>query len=488
MKLITSIFFILFISNNVVFGQGLTLNVVEVPLSETTIVNLEIGDFSVPENRIKAHTSLIKLKVARLKAKNKKTSIPIIYLAGGPGGSAINDLRVPSVQNLLLNLNEEHDIILIDQRGTGNSSPKLVWEPTKKFREQNQSLIQDMFLDNSTMKRFVEKVSVSAKSYFENQHIDLMGYNTIESVHDIKAVCDALGVKTIHLIGFSYGTHLALATIKTYPSLIESAVCVGTEGLNNTYKLPYAYDKQLKQLSKLAAKSSTDYSGYNEMDAVLKRLLNQLEISPINLKIENSWTKTIDDIKFGKFGLQLILRYDLGDSNDFIWFPKMLCQMELGNYELLKKYVTKRYNQFQGGAHGMATMMNLSSGATKARRRKILKQAKTSLFGNVMNFPEMEIEDVWGAPDLGNEYRKSVKSSIKVLFISGSLDSNAPVVQTMKIGEKFKRGHHVIVENAGHESMLPNPQVQQIIKNFISGKGTYENYVSSKPISFKSIH
>lgn len=51
----------------------------------------------------------------------------------------------------------------------------------------------------------------------------------------------------------------------------------------------------------------------------------------------------------------------------------------------------------------------------------------------------------------------------------GSLDSNTPPYQAEEVRWGFPNSVHLIVENAGHESMLPLADVQKAIVYFLKG-------------------
>jgi|SRR6266498_1600723 len=46
-------------------------------------------------------------------------------------------------------------------------------------------------------------------------------------------------------------------------------------------------------------------------------------------------------------------------------------------------------------------------GVSKSRKLQIQKEARTALLGDIVNFPISEMGDVFGNPDLGDEYRSS---------------------------------------------------------------------------------
>ena len=142
-------------------------------------------------------------------------------------------------------------------------------------------------------------------------------------------------------------------------------------------------------------------------------------------------SRKITPISIGKFGLQLILRLDAGDTNDFIYFPAMLYGIKHGDFRLLQQYAERRYNQFNGATGSGIFAIRQASGATAARYELIKMQGKTALLGNSMNTPD--IYSGWKGVDLGDEFRKPFKSAIPTLFISGTLDSNTPVSNVEEI-------------------------------------------------------
>ena len=61
--------------------------------------------------------------------------MPVIYLEGGPGGNALEGLEV-SGGVFLEPLNENRDVIVFDQRGTGFSEPALSCPETRELTRE----------------------------------------------------------------------------------------------------------------------------------------------------------------------------------------------------------------------------------------------------------------------------------------------------------------------------------------------------------------
>ena len=87
-------------------------------------VDAEFGTLLVPENRSNPESNLIELAFVRFKSTAKNPGPPIVYLAGGPGGSGIGTAK-GSRFPLFMALREIADVIAFDQRGTGYSKPNL---------------------------------------------------------------------------------------------------------------------------------------------------------------------------------------------------------------------------------------------------------------------------------------------------------------------------------------------------------------------------
>ena len=61
--------------------------------SDGTTVAAERGTFTVPERRSDPASRRLKLTFVRFPATGEKKGPPIVYLAGGPGGSGIDAAR-----------------------------------------------------------------------------------------------------------------------------------------------------------------------------------------------------------------------------------------------------------------------------------------------------------------------------------------------------------------------------------------------------------
>src|SRR5690242_17484458 len=205
-------------------------------------VDAEFGTLFVPENRSDPESNLIELAFVRFKSTAAKPGPPIVYLAGGPGGSGIGT-AMGSRFPLFMAFREIADVIAFDQRGTGYSKPNLGCY-------ESLSLPLDVAPTRESAIKELRKNSKACIEYWRDvQRVDLTAYNTNESADDLEDLRKALGAPKISLWAISYGTHLSFATIRRHPQSISRAILAGTEGPDHTYKLPSNIQKHLEDLA-----------------------------------------------------------------------------------------------------------------------------------------------------------------------------------------------------------------------------------------------
>ena len=450
-----------------------------IPFEGTNIVG-ELGRLVVRENRSNPKTNLIELAFVRLKSTAEKPGHPVVYLDGGPGSSAINIARVPDYMRAFMKLREVGDVILLDQRGIGRSKPNL-------SRLSTESLPLDVFADSNVALRAYRDRAADAATYFRSQGVDIQAYNTIESAHDVDDVRKALGAEKLNLVGFSYGTHLGLACIRYHGANLNRVVLVGTEGPDHTNKLPSTSDVSLNRLAKLAAAAPELEGKVPDLVSMLKEVMARFEKQPVTVQVTDQRSKKPVDLKIGKSGLQFLIMRDLGDANDLPIFPAWFYTMHQGDYSILSRFAERRYNQFGGGISLMTVVMDASSGTTKQRTAKIKEEAKTAMLGEMVNFPFPGIDEAVGSPDLGDKYRSPINTAVPTLFISGTLDNNTPPFQADEVRRTFKNSTHLVIENAGHESMVVDARVQQVMVDYLRGGDVSKTKIALPPLKFNAI-
>lgn len=434
------------------------------------------GTLWVPENRSNPDSKLIELAFMRLLSRAEKVGPPLIYLAGGPGSATTPMVRNPMWRRLL----EVGDVILLDQRGTGRSKPNLTWKSLHLTPT-------DLFKDRASLIATLEGPSRQAARHFRGMGVDLSAYNTDESADDVNDLRIALGAEKINLLGHSYGTHLGMSVLRRHGAHVNRAVFVGSAGPDQMTKLPLDGDKHFQMLSDLAAKDPNVNRDVPDMMAQLKRVLAKLDAKPMDVVFSDSRAKRRVHVPVGGFGLRLIIALDFGDTRDIPVFPRLLDSIERDDPSILRWFVRKRYRQFIQ-LPGMMLVMRGACGASKETWARVEEEAKTSIFGLANNGPWPEINKAWGIAELGDTHRAPLVTDVPTLFFSGSLDGRTPPHFTEKLMPGFHKGTHLVVENAGHEDMMPNPKVLDTMARFLKGENVSDVHLAVEPLRFMAIH
>ncbi|MGB3586182.1 MAG: alpha/beta hydrolase [Tunicatimonas sp.] len=282
------------------------------------------------------------------------------------------------------------------------------------------------------------------------------------------------------LLGFSYGTHLGQAYIKYFGEHVKNAVQIGVEGLNHTFKLPSTIDIQFRKIALMAQADSQIRAMVPNLTDLYRRVVNQLDEHPAELEIKSPLTGEPILVKVGSFGLNLILRIDIGDASDIPVFPRLLYSISQGDYSILQWFVQKRIGNFYG-TQGMSATMDVASGGSPSRLARIEEELVVSPFQDIL---AALMDSDWPHPDLGEEFRAPLISNIRTLFMSGTLDFNTPPYQAEEVRWGFSNSSHIIVDNAGHEQILTHPQATSTIIRFLKGENVDDVALFYPPLEF----
>lgn len=438
-------------------------------------VEAELGTLYVPENREKANSPLIKIRFVRFKSHNPNPGAPIVYLAGGPGGSGTSAAR-GSRFSLFMALREVADVIAFDQRGTGMSDRLPRYEAYASYPN-------DEPLNREKASALIQAYTRKARTHWDKIGLDLAAYNTNSSADDLNDLRKALGVKKISLWGISYGTHLSLATLKKHEQHLDKVILAGVEGLDHTVKLPANSEKLLKKLATLIDKDLEAKSAFPDFLGDLQAVLESLDKEAVELKAQNPWTKETILLTIGKFDVQLYIANSLRGPQYMRYLPQLVKNMKNGDFSgLVPGIFYGRENSIQA----MSAAMDMASGISPQRKALVEAQSKETLLAGAINFPYFAEQASLGIPDLGEAFRSPVKSDVPVLCISGTMDGRTPVSNAMEVLEFLPNGQHIIIEGAGHSDplFLSSPKILENMRLFLNGKPIKDPKITLPPMTF----
>ncbi len=442
-------------------------------------VDAEFGRLLVPENRKNPKSRLTEIAFVRFKSTAQKPGPPIIYLAGGPGGSGIAAAR-GSRFPLFLAMREVGDVIALDQRGVGRSKPNLVCLDAINYppgKAPNREEVLELF----------RKQSRACRERWQGEGVDLAGYNTNENADDLEDLRKALGAEKIGLWAISYGTHLSLAMIRRHEKSIHRVILAGVEGPDHTIKLPSNIQNHLANLDRLA-KADPDLSkDVPDFLGLMKSVLDRVEREPVAVEVTDPQTRQQIKVTVNKFALQTLTANSFGSEEAAL--PALYYALSKGDFSIAAMGWLRAMRGRGTIGSAMTFMMDCSSGISPERRRRVAREAKKTLLGDVMDFPFPDVCDAWGSPDLGPAFRGSLKSRVPVLFISGTLDARTPPSNAEEIRKGFPNSSHLIIDGAVHSDplFLSSPKIKDVMLEFMKGQPIPTTRIALPPIKFAPV-
>jgi pimeloyl-ACP methyl ester carboxylesterase len=119
---------------------------------------------------------------------------------------------------------------------------------------------------------------------------------------------------------------------------------------------------------------------------------------------------------------------------------------------------------------GMPQLMDIASGVSDAKLALIRAQAKSALLGTATNFPMPQLRGAVPGLDLGDAFRREIRSNIPVLLLSGDLDIRTPLEEQAAATAGLRNRHQIIVRNGGHDLFEAHPRVPAILADFFAGR------------------
>jgi pimeloyl-ACP methyl ester carboxylesterase len=410
---------------------------------------------TVPADGRDART--FEIVAVRLRPTGAATRPPIVFLMGGPGVPATVIAPIPPYFTLFTRLAEGGDVILLDQRGLGESTPKSDCPPGKaplpaNVLERPEALVAAFA---AAYRACAAALPAPARATdFTIDHV----------ADDVEAIRRALGVPQVDLLGFSFGSRIALEVLKRHPDRVRKLVLQGVLGVD-TLRQPSLDDAVFRR-----------FAGYADAQATVKRLPPSVAASVKTLQ-ERAASGTLRlpiqsiggdsrEIRLGPGVLNAIVLAHLGDPA----LPGALADAVAEQYGVLTRWAQGLLQDLEkGGGSLMARAMVCSVASPLAAQQQAARDAPSTLLGEAIDnqMQQPAFCEMFGVRPPAEQ--PAVVSRVPALLISGSDDPRTPPDRAEVTRKGLAGSEHVIVQNGGHE-LLPDRAVQDLVLAFLDGK------------------
>ncbi|MCL8537190.1 alpha/beta fold hydrolase [Chryseobacterium gallinarum] len=448
--------------------------------------NIDWYRFSVPENWEKVNERKISLAVAVLKSKTASKQEPVVFIQGGPGGNTISE----TIFWINHPLRKNHDIVLVDLRGTGFSEPKLCPDLGKKFFEilsKNQSEEQDV--------RDKVKVSLECRQDMINQGVDLNSYNSISVANDLHALKNVLGIHKWNVYGVSYGTYLSQNYAKIFPGDVQSLILdssihnISEYYTNNTQN----YILSLSKLFKSCKEDAKCDKEYPNLEEVYYNTISELEKIPITVEVDQSivpsgkFTYNAEDYK-------IAIQQSLYDKKLIEVLPLLIYQFKNRNTSTLAGLV----QAFSGalslnyGNYFCFTCNEVIPYNNLQKYDSISSNYKKLNGGLSFYRSDFNVCNQWNK---NQDILKSKSISLKndnpfnVLILSGGFDPITPAYYAKETAQNFIKNVQIVNGYTFGHGLGYTQSGADIIRNFVEDRpitDSLKQYFNQKDVAFKT--
>lgn len=439
---------------------------------------IELGKLTVPESRAKPSGPTITVAFLRLKSTSAAPGAPIVFLMGGPGIPATVMAPIPPYWQLFDTLRASGDVILIDQRGLGLSSPRVDCPPLPA------PLDTALFTSRAALVAAYRKVVANCAEHWRAKGVDPRAFSDVAIADDVDDIRQALGVPRVSLLGFSYGTRLAMAFARRYPERLERVVLQGPTDADLEYHEPLTRDSLLAKLTRLAAADSVAGAFSQNLLERMRALFDRADSQPIAVKIRRAKGDSVV-IPVGGDGLRGLVEGHLTDSR----LPAFIATTERGELAILTRWVEGMYTDFGGGAGTlMARAIHCSSRPSAARKAMVDASVARSKFGPAFdNFAsDPAFCDALGGEPPAPQQHAPAQLTAPALFITGELDDRTPIGNDAVLANEFAQSIRLTMANGGHE-LLPYTSVREVVAEFFAGRDVQGRVLRDDPPRFLSI-
>jgi pimeloyl-ACP methyl ester carboxylesterase len=231
-----------------------------VPAGEVEGETLVCGQLTVPEVRSQPDAATVQVFVTILKSRFEPQPAPVVVLMG-PAGASATETRSSF---LAWPARSYRDIILVDGRGAGYSTPSLACAEVAQGTTP---------VDAAAIAACFARLNQDGRS--------LAGYRSTEQAADIADLARTLEAPALDLYGRGEGARLAHLVADRYPQLVRTLVLDGPAPLlASPLETPLIRFELLKKVLRECAADAECALAYPDLARRLDALVAQLDATP----------------------------------------------------------------------------------------------------------------------------------------------------------------------------------------------------------------
>lgn len=416
-------------------------------------IKARCGTFERPEDPSNPNSPTLELRVAVVQALSLEPEPDaFVPIAGGPGQSTVEFYA--SVYSAFEDVRRTRDIVLLDQRGTGESAPLRC--------EVDEDIIEGRYSREQTIEE-------TAKCLDGLPH-DPRFFTTSVAVQDLEALRVALGYSQFNIYGISYGSRVAQHFLRQHPDSTRTVIIDGVAAPQIALGPAIAIESQnaLAVVFARCVEESACNERFPDLSANFDVLRNALESGPVTVSMPDPLTGKLDDVRFSDVELSGALRLLLYHPSTIALIPLLVNEAIEGNFQPLAA-------QFQMVASSMSDTINIgmhnsvicTEDAPYFESENIsLDQLEATYMGPLQVDALDAMCSVWPTGVLDEQFKDPVASDLPVLLLSGEADPITPPAYADLASVDLGNALHLTGKRQGH-GLAPRGCTPGIIGDFV---------------------
>jgi pimeloyl-ACP methyl ester carboxylesterase len=438
------------------FGATLPLHEcrLEHPLALDSVA-ARCGTLRVAEDPAHPESAAIDLSVAVVPALDRRSeAAPLFLLAGGPGQSAQG--LYASFVGAFARINREHDIVLVDQRGTGKSAPLFCDYP----EEWQESADDTPALREATSKclaKFGPRVRF---------------YTTSAAVQDLDEVRQALGLRQIDLYGSSYGTRVAELYMRRHPANVHAAILDGVVDPEKAIGPDTPLDGEAA-LNLIMARCREDRdcsAAFPTLAQELDALRRKFGPAKETLTLDDPSSGNPRQIEFNRALLNASLRFLSYGASSASLLPALIHQGAVGNLRPLASQTIMVARQLRDQlASGMQNSVVCSEDVPFFAAAGIDRGRIAATYAGLDQLDALtEVCKLWPQGPVDADLHSPLRSAIPTLLLSGEADPVTPPRDAERLAQGLLHHRHLVLPGEGH-GQLATGCMPRLMAEFLNG-------------------
>lgn len=400
---------------------------------------------------------------------------PLLHLGGGGPGASLyldSEYNVLSIYEQMhpLSIGQGRDLVLIDPRGAGQSTPRLM---CKEFvdnvisRWQRNMSIRESYDEGH--ENFNQCLDTLTKS-----GMDFTAFSSRTVVDDLEQLRTAMGVGQWVLYGASYASVYAQLYTRDYPDridsmILDSATFLDTprhEVLVREFTEPF---KRLFSYCQVAAGCVADDS--RRIETRFWNLVRLLDRKPVRVEVSLTDNEPVVVVLTGWRFLDSML-WGVYEEKIFSEFPKILDELERGETRTVRPYVEDLLAYLLDETFGDISASSHFCIDRKPYENELkIKEAIERIpYAYARDIARLGLEYAdycaqMSIPPAAEGLDKPVVTDVPTLFIHGELDSITLLDHVNKRRLNFSNSH--LVTSAQAHIVLDDPCIRKTTARFV---------------------